>query len=355
MDNDKVKNEFWDMIKRNIPVSIILTVGVYAIILVGGFIAYDKLISKSDLPEDYISSVSTVFLWIFIIVTCIVAVLCLLFIILPRKKKKQVSDNNQQNDYSANELEDSPNSKTEVSSIANTSIGTPYGKITAFVFEQSDDKRDEKFNTIYRSVNNTYWVLGVSLTSVVDRETTIKAMAERNIKIRICMTNPNIAVDNLCLQNFENDKCVLANLYERIKNGSIEEKDLNDLLFRCESCDSILKLYNVLIDGLHFKEYYGTSTDYKGLIAASYNNIINIRNDIIKNCGQDSFELKTSNSFIPMSLTIADADEDYGRMIVEFHLPFTNYKVLFEIAKTDNKDLFDVFVTFYNKIWGKGK
>jgi len=52
-----------------------------------------------------------------------------------------------------------------------------------------------------------------------------------------------------------------------------------------------------------------------------------------------------------MSLTIADADDNQGYMVVEFHLPFTNYKVLFEIKKATNKDLFDVFVNLNKKIW----
>lgn len=49
-------------------------------------------------------------------------------------------------------------------------------------------------------------------------------------------------------------------------------------------------------------------------------------------------------------MTITDAESENGRMIVEFHLPFTQFKVLFEIHKTNNLELFDVFVGFYKKI-----
>lgn len=82
-----------------------------------------------------------------------------------------------------------------------------------------------------------------------------------------------------------------------------------------------------------------------------YVDLKKIKKTIIDQCGQDSFELKVADSFMPMSLTIADAEEECGKMVVEFHLPFTQYKVLFEISKKDNADLFKVFLDFYKTVW----
>ena len=121
-----------------------------------------------------------------------------------------------------------------------------------------------------------------------------------------------------------------------------------------KDCENILDIFHVLINVIHFNEYYNTSTDYKERVAGSYKDLKRIRDDISREYGK-ALLLKVADSFMPMSLTIADACDENGRMIVEFHLPFTNYKVLFEIKKSTNKELFEVFVKFYETVWARAQ
>lgn len=315
MANEEVKSGLWQIIKTYVPKPVILIVLLYIGVVVGGTYIYNTVTGNDKLDDEFIKLATNVFIVSFIVLTIIFLLLCAILIIIKVKKRR-----------------------------------IPEGNIEAFIVEQNDDSRDEKFNDINKNVNNTYWVLGVSLTSIVHREQVLKEMAEKNVKIRICMMNPNIAVENLCLSSMENNTCLLEDLIEEIKNGTIEKKNLKEKASCNKECKSLLNLYNVLIDVVHFNNYYDTVTDYKEKIAQSYKDLTRIKNSITQKCGVDSFELKTSNSFIPISMTITDAESENGRMIVEFHLPFTQFKVLFEIHKTNNLELFDVFVGFYKKI-----
>ena len=313
----------WDLIKKNVPAPYIIATGVLFFVFGAGFSAYYKLISNPELSKEkeYILHISNTFKLVALVVLglYIVSLITIsMFYFFSKKKRKE---------------------------------SLPKGEIDAFIVKQDEKSRDEKFNQIYESVTKTYWVLGVSLTSVVEREATLKSMAKKGVKIQICMMNPSIAVKNLCLQCFKEKNCVLSELFEKIKNGSLSMDEIKRELDREDKYKSLLQIYNILIDVAHFNKFYDTSTDYREKVVRSYGDLKNIKNHIIQISGQESFKLAMSNAFIPMSMTIADADTEEGKMIVEFHLPFTQYKVLFEITKVDNKQLFSVFVEFYKKIW----
>ena len=315
MANEEVKSGLWQIIKSYVPKPIILIILLYIGVVAGGIAIYNTVTGNDKLDEEFIKTATSVFIISFIIITILFLLLCT-FLIFIKVKKHRI----------------------------------PEGNIEASIVKQNDDARDGKFNDLNKSVKHTYWVLGISLTSIVNREPVLKEMAEKNVKIRICMMNPNIAVENLCLSSIEKNTCLLEDLVEEIKNGLVEKKNIKEKAACKKECKSLLSLYNVLIDVVHFNKYFDTVTDYRGIIAQSYKDLTRIKNSITQKCGEDSFELKTSNSFIPISMTITDADSEDGKMIVEFHLPFTQFKALFEIHKTNNKDLFDVFVGFYKKI-----
>lgn len=320
--SDETKKEIWKLITKTVPEKIILTVLVYCAVVFGGGQIYTKLTENEKLGVEYIQKVTNIFGILFVVTTVVFVAICL-YIFVSKRNKSSIKDGET----------------------------LPEGKIDAFIVEQDARARDNKFSKINDKVQKSYWVLGVSLTSMVDREATLKKMAKNNVHIKLCMMDPDIAVDNLCLSSMNNETCNLAHLADKIRNGQVNKNDIKSEFNNMNNCHDMLEIYHVLINVLHFNDYYMTDTDYKSRIKDSYKNLKRIKETITNKFGPEAFELKVADSFMPMSLTIADAEEPGGKMVVEFHLPFTQYKVLFEISKQDNDELFKVFVDFYNIVW----
>lgn len=326
---DDVKKDIWGMAKSSLPKSVILLFALYIIVISGGTFVYNAVVKNNEKNSEYVKNLTNVFLLALVILTVIIIISCIVLFIVERKRivKSEVKQE---------EL--------------------PKGMIDAFIVEQDAPSRDDKFKGVNQNVEQTYWVLGVSLESIVEREKTLVEMAKNKIKIRLCMMNPNIAVDSLCADSAEQNACViLKDLVEDIKKGTVEQNEIKDKMKEIKDYDDLLALYHVLINAIHFNEYYVTNTDYKGRVRNSYENLKRIKSGIKDNGGGDFFDLKVADSFMPMSLTITDAYRESGRMVVEFHLPFTQYKVLFEINKSDNEKLFEVFVGFYDVIWSRAE
>lgn len=317
MDED-TKKKIGEFIIKNVPKPSILIFILYLGVLSVGRMTYITLTENDKLAPEYVENITNKFILAFIAITIIFIIVCLIFFFLFKRKKSDI---------------------------------VPEGKIDAFVVEQDADARDEKFKNINRNVKNTYWVLGVGLTSMVAQESMLKRMANDNIRIRLCMMDPDIIVEDLCLNSLNNDACNLKELMEKIKTDQIQINDLKKEFENLENCNDMLEIYHILINAIHFKKYYDTDTDYKNTIKVSCQNLKEIRSTIVREHEQYSFELGIADSFMPISLTIVDAEEEFGRMVVEFHLPFTQYRVLFEINKEDNDDLFGVFVKFYKIVW----
>lgn len=320
---DETNKQMWNLIMRKVPETFVLIAFIYIMAVFGLGRIYKTLTENDKLDGKYIQNITYVFFSLVVVLTILFICVCIYVYIKKRKIKK--------------------------------SEDLPEGKIDAFVVEQDAESRDEKFNDINKNVKKTYWVLGVSLTSMVDREAMLKRMVNNHIHIRLCMMDPDIVVEDLCLSSADNNACNLNYLLEKIKNGQMGMNDIKSEFKDMKNCKDMLEIYHILISAIHFKEYYDTDTDYKNRLMDSYKNLKEIRNTIVQEHEKYFFELGIADSFMPISLTIVDAEEEFGRMVVEFHLPFTQYRVLFEINKEDNNDLFSVFVQFYNIVWERAK
>lgn len=331
--DDEVKKDLWGMVKSSFPKSVILLFAFYVMVVGGGTYIYNAVVKNNERNDEYIKQLTNNFLLALVIFTIIVLILGIILFVMEKKRTDKTED------------------KLEVKQEE-----LPKGMINAFIVEQDEPSRNDKFKGVNHNVKRDYWVLGVSLESIVGREKTLEKMAKDNINIRLCMMNPNIAVDSLCVDSVEQNVCViLKNLVEEIKNGTVEQNVISDKMKKINNYDDLSALYHILINAIHFKEYYFTDTDYKGRVKNSYENLKRIKRGIQKKGFGNFFDLKVADSFMPMSLTITDAHEESGRMVVEFHLPFTQYKVLFEINKRDNEKFFNVFVEFYDVIWNRAK
>lgn len=329
MMDEETKKGIWNLIMRKVPESIMFIVLIYIMAVFGLGWIYHILTENDKLDAEYIQNITYAVIGIVVVLTIFSIGLCI-YIFIKQRKTKQTKN---------------------LSEASEQSGDLPEGKIDAFIVEQDAEARDEKYKKINKNVKKTYWVLGVSLNSLSSQESMLKKMANNNIRIRLCMMDPDIVVEDLCLNSLDNDACNLKEVMEKIKNDQIKINDLKEEFENLKNCKDMLEIYHILINVIHFKEYYDTDTDYKNTIKISCQNLKEIRSNIVRKHDQYTFELGIADSFMPMSLTIVDAEEEYGRMVVEFHLPFTQYRVLFEINKKDNDDLFGVFLKFYRIVW----
>lgn len=234
-------------------------------------------------------------------------------------------------------------------------------KIEAFIIEQDDPERDKKFIEINKNVKREYWVLGVSLSALPKKENKLKQWANTDIDLRLCMLDADMTIDELCRESIEHGYCSIKNHIDSSENFSITPNKIIEMIqndeIKCQkNCKDFLALYHVLINSVHFKEYYHTSRDYKKTIQSSYTNLKNIADDIGKDeNGKYKLELRFADSFIPLSMTVKDASLDTGSMIVEFQLPFTNKKILIMLEKAEKEAMFNEFVELYKQVWKRAK
>lgn len=234
-------------------------------------------------------------------------------------------------------------------------------RIEAFIIEQDDPEREKKFIEINKNVKREYWVLGVSLSALPKKENKLKQWANTDIDLRLCMLDADMTIDELCKESIEHGYCSIKNYIDSSENSPITPDKIIEMIqndeIKCQKdCKDFLTLYHVLINSVHFKEYYHTSRDYKKTIQSSYTNLKNIADAIGKDENEKyKLQLRFADSFIPLSMTIKDASLDTGSMIVEFQLPFTNKKILIILEKTEKEAMFNEFVELYREVWKRAK
>lgn len=233
-------------------------------------------------------------------------------------------------------------------------------KLTAYIIEQGNYQgsldRDQKFIDINRNVTKTYSVLGTALTTLSEKENMLREMAENGVKIRLCTMNPRMTVDDICIQEIKNQSCYFIE-YSKRQMSDMDAESISQILETIKNgtqqCQNkhLLNLMHMLIEKEHMKEYYATSLDYETRIIQARHNLDTIQEKIIEKHGAKAMEIRDADSFIPISMTIADEKEEKGEMIVEFHLPFTYHKILFFVNRTENSQLFQTFMDFYEIVW----
>lgn len=227
-------------------------------------------------------------------------------------------------------------------------------QVETHIIEASDDKsRNEIYLNVNQEVKKSYRVYGTSLHSIAsNHEEMLLKMADNNINIQLCMMNPAITEDELCKNIIESNSCVIYNLLKEKFNS--EEELKRTIMTEIDNCSPSMNEYDIYISSSYIKSYFNTAIDYRNRLKASYEDLKAIV-DKIKNSenGNNNAKIKIMNSFIPISITIADAEEDTGKMVVEFYIPYTSNRVLIELNKNKNKSLFEGFLEFYNSLWNQ--
>jgi len=231
--------------------------------------------------------------------------------------------------------------------------------VNAYVVRsEEEEERDKRFQKINRSVKKTYWVFGTALSSVAARqEQMLMQMTRRKVEVRLCMMDPDVTAENVCQTKISNGQCDLYSLCQKFVESSEKNEqdfrvDFKEFDDKRQDLQDSLSIHKILITSQHIMEYFSTVTDYTEQIRQSEKNINAIIERIRKKDARASIKLKKKASFIPMSITIADAKEDNGMLVVEFHIPFSTSKALLEIQRKDNEELFTMFVELFEDLWG---
>lgn len=231
--------------------------------------------------------------------------------------------------------------------------------VNAFIVQRDDEgERDKRFQKINRNAKKSYWVFGTALSTVaIKQEQMLMQMAQRKVEVRLCMMNPDITAENVCQTKISNGQCDLYSMCQQFMESEVENKETFGQEFKefddkRQDLQDSLSINKIMITPQHIMKYFFTVDDYAEQIRQSEKNINAIVRLIHERYKQASIELKKKKAFIPMSITIADAKEDSGMLVVEFHIPFSTSKVLLEVQQKENEELFKMFVELFEYLWG---
>lgn len=325
--NETIKEKIFDLVVKHIPIQIIFSICMYCVLLYGCYKIWFSIINGETIKDEDKNNYLSAVLAIMFILTILFIISIIILIIRQRKKVKK---------------EDSKD------------LNESDTKIVAHIIDASNDKaRNGIYLNVNQGVQKSYKVYGTSLHSIAnDHEDMLLKMAENNVNIKLCMMNPDITDDELCKKLIEKDLCVMSKFFDAEENSMDNFK---------EKKSKVLKNYNdplnklkIYISTCYIKDYFNTATDYKQRLKSSYEDLNAIVMKI-KNKGHDEAEIRIKNSFIPISITIADAENEFGKMVVEFYIPYTSKRVLIELNKQQHENLFNGFLEFYESLWNSDK
>lgn len=345
-DTEKsIKEKCIDSLINNAPAPIIVATFIFALV---EYTLYICMNNANNLEAAKASHLSYTCIIIGIIILCLYVAFIIYSIVCWVRKKGSARTEIHIANQPSNDSQ-IPNS-TQIPNVVQETIGN---SITAHIVEQHNSSREQYFLDLNSHVQSSYWVLGTSLSNLAANEPLLNKMISDNVDIRLCMMNPRITTNNICLDSLNQNACVLSKSLRSIKTGKINAKNIKEKVACDSECTNLVALYHMLIDSSHFDEYYATSTLIKNSCQRTKDIIHEINQ---KNTHKNTYiKLRTSDSFMPLSITIVDKGADSGKMIIEFHIPFTSRKVLLQLSKKHDQKFFDEFVSFYETIWDRSE
>ncbi len=220
-------------------------------------------------------------------------------------------------------------------------------KMEAYIVEQDSPLREKIFARLNQhAVKKTYNVFGNGLAALIEKHAFINKLLCNNVNINICMIDPEVICDDKCKKHYSE--------YSKIMN--LDHPDMEKFNEHIkgffETADHLME---ISVKRNYLRGYYNAKFDYSTQINASYISL----EQIIQNAPEyvqdriGQFAFYTIKSFLPMSITIIDEEEEDGEMIVEYYLPYTDKRMLIYVKKTDSPEVFQSFMEFYGRILKK--
>jgi hypothetical protein len=228
------------------------------------------------------------------------------------------------------------------------------GNIDAIIVTEESEERNMLFKRMENSTTKTYRTYGIGLTTLSQREDFFDKLIAKNndMDINICITNPNIFKDKACKDNIKNNYCTVLRIFQENHNQN-SCQDISTLKHHlntnCEFPKDLLMKYDVLFNQKLLQKYVGRTIDYHANVTTSFANFKDIVSKL--NGNGKRIYLHKINSFLPLSMTVVDEDENHGEMIVEYLLPYTKKRIMLHIKRETAREPFDSFCNLLDEIF----
>jgi len=220
------------------------------------------------------------------------------------------------------------------------------------------DERNKIFSRL-PAPQKTYYVYGIGLASITaddNRLNAIKGYVDKKINVVLCMANPEIFRDDVvckedaCKVNIRNNVCKVINHYggEKLPHNI---EDVQKLLDRCYSFfKCVPHEYKTLFERKYLNKYLNKYSDYYEDIKNSFKNIDTFIDKVGNSDIHGRINFRQIDTFIPLSITIVDGENDSGRLVVEYILPYIGHRLILDIERKRSPTEFGYFVDLFKKI-----
>lgn len=189
--------------------------------------------------------------------------------------------------------------------------------VESVLWQDAAGERIKEFQELRSDAKDSMLVMGIGMTFFSADLTYLKTLLKKDLKVRLLMINPEI-----------------------ISRPSQEPNED----------------YSTIIKSNLFDDYFDRQ-EYSADIRSSFNRLrtfILERKKIQNKKGITS--LKKYPYFIPMNVTIIDeksAKKDSGRMLIEWLLPFSDWRISSSLSSSQHKEFFKIINKNIQKLWDK--
>lgn len=204
---------------------------------------------------------------------------------------------------------------------SNTSTQHPQ----AMVVTSGSIARNEYFTQLNKNAEKSLSIYGVRLTNVT-KQFSFKNMIESGGVVRLCMINPKI-----------------------VKELSMSISTAEPI---CGLCSMGAEKYCVFCQIMHSSLKI---PDYYRDLQNSHNRLINLLVECKKYRG--SIEVRTLNTFLPLSINIINECEKTAEAIIEQYIPFSieTERLLTKHEKEKDETSFGAILNLFNNIWNNSE
>lgn len=223
-----------------------------------------------------------------------------------------------------------------------------YEYINSTIVDHNSLLRKNAFDELFTEIDekDTIKILGTGVTKFLKDTESVETFLKNENHIKILLVNDQMIKSDWA--------CSSKQFIDRLNEAFlIPAADLITELQAKTYCP--LAVNNILVDKNHFNNYYQRD-EYSEEVRNSYALINTYQSEIKKKNWKGTLEVKHFHSFIPMSITAVFPDHSSNKkLLVEFIIPFTENRILFKSSLKDNKNIYNVFIDFFDETWKRAK
>lgn len=195
-----------------------------------------------------------------------------------------------------------------------------YGRsVESVLWGDATGERIGEFQKLRSDAKNSMLIMGIGMTFLSKDLRYMKALLEKDLTIRLLMIDPDIVVPTSSFNPNNNP--------------------------------------SIMIEPSLFDSYFDRR-EYSKDIRASFNRLVDFildRKKIENKKGKIS--LRKYPYFVPINVTMVDESikNKRGRMLIEWCLPFSDWRMSTRLSRSQDKSFFEVISGNIEELWGKSK